>query len=183
MIHFVAVIGPSAVGKSTIKKKLGYPTVITWTSRLPRNGEVHGVDYFFASREEMLERKRSGFFLEMTEYDGNYYATSLEALEQVVEENRCVSVAVDLNGIAELKKHFGKKLLTLGLYISKESCRARLEERNEGGVEERLENYESEIEGLMNYSDLIVNNERENWDRIPWIMDGVRTMVRDSAES
>jgi len=183
MIHFVAVIGPSAVGKSTIKKKLGYQTVITWTSRKPRNGEKHGVDYFFASRDEMQKRMESGYFLEMTEYDGNYYATSVESLNQVINDRRCVSVAVDLNGIQELKKHFGKEVLTLGLYISKESCRARLESRNEGSVEERLANYEEEIEGLLKYSDMIVNNEEENWDRIPWIMDGVRTMVRDSANS
>lgn len=183
MIHFVAVIGPSAVGKSTIKKKLGYATVITWTSRKPRNGEIHGVDYFFASRDEMEKRLQSGYFLEMTEYDGNYYATSVESLKQVIQDKRCVSVAVDLNGIRELKKHFGKQVLTLGLYISKERCRTRLEARKEGGVEERLANYEEEIEGLLKYSDMIVNNEEENWDRIPWIMDGVRTMVKDSAES
>jgi guanylate kinase len=183
MIHFIAVIGPSAVGKSTIKKRLGYDTVTTWTSRLPRNGEKHGIDYFFATREEMLKRKESGFFLEMTEYDGNYYATSLESLESVVQKKETVTVAVDLHGIEELKRHFSESVLALGLYISKESCQNRLEERGEGSVEERLSNYEDEIQGLLTHSDLIVNNEKENWDRIPLILDGVRTMVKDSMEA
>ena len=182
MIHFIAVIGPSAVGKSTIKNRLGYKAVTTWTSRLPRNGEKHGIDYFFATPEEMREKMKSGFFLEMTEYDGNYYATSLEALDSIVQKKETVTVAVDLHGIEELKKHYGGGVLALGLYISKETCRNRLKDRGEGGVEERLKNYEDEIQGLLTHSDLIVNNEKKNWDRIPLILDGVRTIVKDSME-
>ena len=182
MIHFIAVIGPSAVGKSTIKNRLGYKSVTTWTSRLPREGEKNGIDYFFATREEMLERMESRFFLEMTEYDGNYYATSLEALESIVQKNETVTLAVDLHGIEELKKHFGESVLVLGLYISKESCRIRLEERGEGGVEERLKNYEDEIMGVLAHSDLIINNEQEKWGRISSILDGVKAIVKNSME-
>jgi guanylate kinase len=182
MIHFIVVIGPSAAGKSTIKNRLGYSTVTTWTSRLPREGEKHGIDYFFATREEMLKRMGSGFFLEMTEYDGNYYATSLQSLESIVQKKKTVTLAVDLHGIEELKRHFGERVFALGLYISKESCRVRLEERGEGGVEKRLKNYEDEIMGVLAHSDLIINNEKERWGRIPLLLDGVRAMVKDSME-
>uniref|UniRef100_A0A671NIZ1 Membrane-associated guanylate kinase, WW and PDZ domain-containing protein 1 n=1 Tax=Sinocyclocheilus anshuiensis TaxID=1608454 RepID=A0A671NIZ1_9TELE len=45
------------------------------TTRAPRDGELHGVDYNFLSLEDFLELERSGALLEIGTYDGNYYGT------------------------------------------------------------------------------------------------------------
>uniref|UniRef100_A0A8C2JBU8 Membrane-associated guanylate kinase, WW and PDZ domain-containing protein 1 n=1 Tax=Cyprinus carpio TaxID=7962 RepID=A0A8C2JBU8_CYPCA len=45
------------------------------TTRPPRDGELHGVDYNFLSVEDFLELERSGGLLEIGTYDGNYYGT------------------------------------------------------------------------------------------------------------
>lgn len=40
------------------------------TTRPPRDGELHGVDYNFLSVEDFLELERSGGLLEIGTYDG-----------------------------------------------------------------------------------------------------------------
>ncbi|KAK1786885.1 hypothetical protein P4O66_017267 [Electrophorus voltai] len=47
----------------------------TSTTRLPRAGEVPGVDYNFLSVQEFLELERCGTLLEIGTYEGNYYGT------------------------------------------------------------------------------------------------------------
>ncbi|KAK5610700.1 Membrane-associated guanylate kinase, WW and PDZ domain-containing protein 3 [Crenichthys baileyi] len=52
-----------------------YLRTIPCTTRLPREGEVPGVDYNFISVEEFRELEESGILLESGTYDGNYYGT------------------------------------------------------------------------------------------------------------
>ena len=56
----VVISGPSGVGKDSViqcmkERKLPFRFVVTVTTRAPREGEVHGVDYFFVSREKFAE--------------------------------------------------------------------------------------------------------------------------------
>ncbi|MBR2325572.1 MAG: guanylate kinase, partial [Clostridia bacterium] len=74
------ISGPSGVGKGTLVKALleEDPTLalsISCTTRAPRAGERHGVEYFFLTREEFDKRRESGDFLEYDEHFGNYYGT------------------------------------------------------------------------------------------------------------
>ncbi|KAG5835302.1 hypothetical protein ANANG_G00242440 [Anguilla anguilla] len=52
-----------------------YLRTIPCTTRLPREGEVPGVDYSFISVEEFRILEESGLLLESGTYDGNYYGT------------------------------------------------------------------------------------------------------------
>ncbi|XP_063064665.1 membrane-associated guanylate kinase, WW and PDZ domain-containing protein 3a isoform X2 [Engraulis encrasicolus] len=58
-----------------------YLRTIPCTTRLPREGEVAGVDYNFISVEEFRILEESGQLLESGTYDGNYYGTPKPALE------------------------------------------------------------------------------------------------------
>ncbi|KTG42105.1 hypothetical protein cypCar_00027011, partial [Cyprinus carpio] len=49
--------------------------LVTGTTRLPRDGEVPGVDYNFLSVDEFLKLEQSGTLLEIGSYEGNYYGT------------------------------------------------------------------------------------------------------------
>ncbi|WDF51123.1 guanylate kinase [Paenibacillus sp. KACC 21273] len=73
--------GPSASGKSTLQARLGVPKIVTWTSRQPRAGEQDGVDYHFATREQIELMFRQGLMLEMSEYRNNLYGTSISSIE------------------------------------------------------------------------------------------------------
>ena len=56
----IVISGPSGVGKGTVRKALfervGHDLTysISMTTRLPRDGEVNGEDYYFVSKEECL---------------------------------------------------------------------------------------------------------------------------------
>ena len=62
--HLVVISGPSGSGKSTlVRRVLERPEVravksISATTRKPRPGEQHGVNYFFVSNDEFLEHAR-----------------------------------------------------------------------------------------------------------------------------
>ncbi|KAL1021542.1 hypothetical protein UPYG_G00014590 [Umbra pygmaea] len=52
-----------------------YRHAVPCTTRLPRDGEVSGVDYNFLSVEDFLNLEQSGTLLEIGTYEGNYYGT------------------------------------------------------------------------------------------------------------
>jgi guanylate kinase len=80
-IDFVAIIGPTAVGKTTLINALigRHPSIqliVTDVSRPPRPGERDGIDYHFRSRTEMLERiKRREYVNLAPSLAGDLYAS------------------------------------------------------------------------------------------------------------
>ena len=74
----IVLSGPSGVGKGTVRKAIfdqpdvNFEYSISATSRKPREGEVHGVDYFFKSREQFEDMIANDELLEQAEYVGNY---------------------------------------------------------------------------------------------------------------
>ncbi|XP_061074641.1 membrane-associated guanylate kinase, WW and PDZ domain-containing protein 1b isoform X11 [Conger conger] len=60
--------------QQTIRENL-YRHAVPCTTRLPRDGEVPGVDYNFLSVNDFLNLEQSGTLLEIGTYEGNYYGT------------------------------------------------------------------------------------------------------------
>uniref|UniRef100_A0A8C1I7X7 Membrane-associated guanylate kinase, WW and PDZ domain-containing protein 1 n=1 Tax=Cyprinus carpio TaxID=7962 RepID=A0A8C1I7X7_CYPCA len=60
--------------QQTIRDNL-YRHAVPCTTRLPRDGEVPGVDYNYLSVDEFLKLEQSGTLLEIGSYEGNYYGT------------------------------------------------------------------------------------------------------------
>ena len=82
----LALVGASASGKTTVVNLLCemYPNlhrVVAYTTRSPRSGEQNGVDYFFTSNRDFLEKVREGFFLEHASYRDWNYGTPNAGLE------------------------------------------------------------------------------------------------------
>ncbi|KAJ3208765.1 hypothetical protein HK099_008649 [Clydaea vesicula] len=106
----LVISGPSGVGKSTLLEKLfkKYPNSfgfsVSHTTRSPRPGEIDGKSYNFVSKEKIDEEIKSNKFIEYTEFSGNTYGTSIEAVTKVQEQNKVCVLDVELNGIKNLKK-------------------------------------------------------------------------------
>lgn len=106
----ITLSGLSGVGKTRIMNELaraGYERVITYTTRKPRDGEQHGVDYNFVSKDVFNVYKGNEQIWESTEYFGEYYGSpNLDADSNHV-------IVVDEAGAMRYKQHYGDKCLTV----------------------------------------------------------------------
>lgn len=161
-LSLIILQGPSASGKSTLQSRLGLPRIVTWTSRSPRDGETEGVDYFFGDREQIQSMYDTGELLEITEYQGNLYGTSLTAVSKAIQSKTPHSVVLDAPGASRVKELYKDKVLLIGIYAEKEQCRARLADRGvpEEEAARRLASYEEETQRLFQCDVIIPNTDK-----------------------
>ena len=80
---------PSGSGKTTIVKHLlqvnsNLLFSVSACTRNKREGETHGKDYYFLSKEAFQQKIDAGDFLEYEEvYGGNYYGTLKSEIERI----------------------------------------------------------------------------------------------------
>ena len=131
--------GKSCSGKDTIKKeliKIGMDSIVTYTTRPPRENEVDGVAYHFITEEDFLEKEKQGFFAETTSYNvatGEtwYYGSALEDFE----DNKVI--IVNPYGLRQIRKI--KSLNPIAFYITagEETIWNRLRQRGDDSAEAR----------------------------------------------
>ena len=93
--------GPSGVGKGTLVKalRIKYPQLwlsVSATTRLARQGEVDGIDYFFKSSAAFKALVASGGLLEWAEFAGNCYGTPRQPVEQRLAAGAPVLLEIEL---------------------------------------------------------------------------------------
>ncbi|MEU0988626.1 guanylate kinase [Streptomyces sp. NPDC005953] len=101
--------GPSGVGKSTVVAHMRkvHPEVwlsVSATTRKPRPGERHGVQYFFVNDDEFDKLIANGELLEWAEFAGNRYGTPRQAVLQRLESGEPVLLEIDLQGARQVKE-------------------------------------------------------------------------------
>ncbi|KAG0043093.1 guanylate kinase [Gryganskiella cystojenkinii] len=105
----IVISGPSGAGKSTFLKRLfaEYPNKfgfsISNTTRAPRAGESHGVEYYFLTREQFLEGVKNGDFIEHAEFSGNLYGTTVQGVRSVAERGQICILDIDMQGVKLVK--------------------------------------------------------------------------------
>ena len=81
----IILVGASASGKTEICKalcyKYGFKKFVTTTTREQRSNEINGVDYFFISKDEFLNKISQDRFIEYVQYNGNYYGTEKNQID------------------------------------------------------------------------------------------------------
>jgi len=95
--------GPSGVGKSTVVAHLRqvHPEVwlsVSATTRKPRPGEQHGVQYYFVEDDEFDKLVANGELLEWAEFAGNRYGTPRQAVLDKLAAGEPVLLEIDLQG-------------------------------------------------------------------------------------
>ncbi len=159
--------GPSGAGKSTIinaaSDEIGeYYFSISTTTRKPRVGEEHGVDYFFVSKENFEEDIKAGNFLEYAQVHGNYYGTSLKPVREALEEGKLVIFDIDVQGHRLVRAKMND--ITTSAFITPptlEALETRLRARctdDESVIVKRIENAKSEIRAVGEYDFTIIND-------------------------
>ena len=139
------VSAPSGSGKSTIVQwlmqehsELKLYFSISCTSRAPRGTEQNGVEYYFMSLEEFMQRVENDEFLEWQEvYPGRCYGTLKAVVEQMQEKGCHVAFDVDVVGGTNIKKFYGDEALSVFIQApSIEVLRERLVNRHTDSMEE-----------------------------------------------
>ncbi len=98
---------PAGTGKTTLVRLLiqEFPCVvqsISYTTRAPREGEIHGKDYNFITREEFEKKIKANEFLEYVNLYGDYYGTSLAWVNARLKEGKHVILVIDAQGGLQL---------------------------------------------------------------------------------
>jgi guanylate kinase len=105
----VVITGPSGVGKGTLIRSLrermpDLELSVSATTRRPRAGETHGVDYHFLAPEEFARRVEAGEFVEHADYAGARYGTLRSELETRTAAGRPVVLEIELQGARQVRE-------------------------------------------------------------------------------
>ncbi|KAK4149012.1 P-loop containing nucleoside triphosphate hydrolase protein [Chaetomidium leptoderma] len=169
----IVISGPSGVGKGTLYKLLfqRYPDAFTLsvshTTRGPRPGEQHGVDYHFVTKDAFLELKANDGFVENAQFGDNLYGTSKATIEEQSAKGKTVVLDIEVEGVKQIKASGFPARYVFIAPPSEEELERRLRGRGtetEGSIQKRLERAKVELEyakvpGV--HDRIIVNNDLE----------------------
>ena len=101
---------PSGAGKTTLVRALLalQPQLrfsVSYTTRKPRAGELHGRDYFFVEPEEFARMVAAGEFLEHAEVFGNSYGTSRAQVDKLLAAGNDVMLEIDVQGARQVRRN------------------------------------------------------------------------------
>jgi len=164
------ISGSSGVGKGTVINEFlhrhpEFKLSISCTTRTKRDGEEHGVNYFFLSQEEFKECVANDEFLEWAEFSGNCYGTKKEFVRKCLAKGENLILEIDTKGALNVKKIMPEAVLIFIAPPSFEELEARLRGRHtetEEAIQKRLASIKSEIENSKHYDYTVVNDKVEN---------------------
>ncbi|MDY3714527.1 MAG: guanylate kinase, partial [Blautia sp.] len=126
------VSGFSGAGKGTLMKRLlekydCYALSVSATTRAPRDGEEHGREYFFHTKEEFEELILQDALIEYAKYVDNYYGTPKSYVEKQLEAGKDVILEIEIQGALKVKEKLPDTLLLFVTPPSAEELKRRLE--------------------------------------------------------
>ncbi|ARH90245.1 MULTISPECIES: guanylate kinase [Streptomyces] len=165
--------GPSGVGKSTVVAHMRkvHPEVwlsVSATTRKPRPGEQHGVQYFFVDDGEFDKLIANGELLEWAEFAGNRYGTPRQAVLDRLERGEPVLLEIDLQGARQVRESMPEAQLVFLAPPSWEELVRRLTGRGTEApdvIERRLEAARVELAAEKEFDLTLVNTSVEDVSR------------------
>lgn len=159
------LVGCSASGKDTIKKELikrGMNSIVTYTTRSKRDGEVDGIAYHFVSLGDFLTKELKGFFAETTSYNTSnmgtvYYGTALEDLKNAPDNT---VIILNPDGLRAIKKIDGLDFTSFYVAAKKSVLKKRLKERGDNRKEakRRMKADKKDFKNMLYEVDYIIEN-------------------------
>lgn len=154
------LIGKSASGKTTIRDiltmKHGFHSIVTYTTRPMRKGEISDVTYHYISNEEFLKKIDEDFFVEWEKYRVGesvwYYGTAKEDIKDADEKS---VIILTPDGVRDILKYDSIKPVVIYLYSNIDTIKKRLLKRNDNNdkAEERIKRDAKDFK----YTDLLAN--------------------------
>lgn len=167
--YLLVVSGPSGAGKDTVVNRLlqKHPELevsVSATTRLPREGEEEGVNYFFMSREQFEQKIARGEMLEYVDYCGHYYGTPKSEVDKRIAAGITVVLVIEVVGAANIKRMYPDSTLVFIMPPSVEELGRRLRARGTEDAEvvaRRMARASEEMARAGEYDFSVVNDEVE----------------------
>jgi guanylate kinase len=158
--------GPSGAGKGTVCKALmqRMPQMclsVSVTTRAPRAGEQHGVNYFFKTREQFEEMIANDELLEWAKVYDNYYGTPRSYVETKLAEGYDVLLEIDIQGAMQVKQKYPDGVFIFLIPPSATELQARILGRGtetEESFRLRFGAARSELQMMKEYDYVVVND-------------------------
>jgi guanylate kinase len=164
--------GPSAVGKSTVVRRLRelVPELffsVSATTRAPRPGEADGVDYRFVTPDQFQRLIDDGAMLEWADIHGGLHrsGTPAEPVERASKSGQPVLIEVDLAGARAVKKVLPDAVTVFLAPPSREALQQRLADRGTETADvmtRRLATAEAELAAQGEFDVVVVNSRLES---------------------
>jgi guanylate kinase len=167
------VAAPSGAGKTSLvhallEREPGISLSVSYTSRLPRPGEVDGQHYHFVSREVFERMAARDAFYEYANGHGDLNGTARRAVEPLLAQGRDVLLEIDWQGARQIRAKLGEGADNpdcVSVFILPPS-RAELERRlrtrasdHAEAIARRLADSRLEIAHAADFDFLVVNDE------------------------
>ena len=109
MSNIFIISAPSGCGKTSLVKGLcyAYPFLeqtISCTTRNMRQGEENGKDYNFMSTDSFINKIKQGHFIEKQAVYNNYYGTTYESIEEILNAGKDAILEIDYKGMLSIKR-------------------------------------------------------------------------------
>lgn len=165
----IIISAPSGCGKSTIinallkRGEIDMQFSVSATNRPPREGEQHGVNYYFLTDDEFRSAIDGDEFVEYEEvYPGRYYGTLKREITRITDAGHNVVLDIDVKGGVNVKRMYGGEAVSVFITPpSVEALRQRLEGRGTEDVDainQRVARAEFEISFAPQFDHTVVND-------------------------
>lgn len=165
----IVISGPSGAGKGTICKALSEDEdlwiSVSATTRAPRNGEIDGVNYYFLSKQEFIDKISEDDFFEYAEVYGNYYGTPKWKTLEAIYSGKDVVLEIDIQGALKVKQQYPEGVFIFILPPSMEELKQRIINRGTETEESLMRRFKSayqEVNYISKYNYAVVNDTVEN---------------------
>lgn len=160
------VSAPSGTGKtslvgSVLSNDPQLTVSVSHTTRAPREGEVDGKNYHFVSEQAFQQLVEAQKFIEYAKVFNNWYGTSIDSVEKVLNAGKDVILEIDWQGFDLVRKQFD----TVSLFVlppSKQTLVDRLVHRAKDKpevIEARIQEADNEVKHYDLYDYLLVNDD------------------------
>ena len=162
------ISAPSGAGKTSLIKELlkhksNIKLCTSHTTRLPRDGEIDGKDYFFISKDLFIIMQRNNSFVESAQVFGNYYGTSVDEIERVISSGQNILLEIDWQGARQVRHYFPDKVVSIFILPpSLDELEKRLRNRGKDSSEvilKRMAEAKEELSHASEYNYSITNDD------------------------
>jgi guanylate kinase len=176
----IVISGPSGVGKDSVvecmaERNLPFHFVVTATTRPPRDDEVHGVDYFFFTKDEFAEMIENNELLEYAFVYNDFKGIPRSQVQEALASGKDVVMRLDVQGAATIRELCPEALMIFLTTDSVEELENRLKTRKTEKPEElklRIATATQELNRVVEF-DYVVPNRDSRLDEAVDIIESI----------